>query len=95
MHNQIMIGIIGGTGLGEAITDSICEGSTESHDIDTPFGKPSSTIDTTQVSDVQVAILQRHGPGHGISTAAIATRANNFGLKKIGCTHILASVATG
>ena len=90
-----MIGIIGGTGLGEAITDSICEGGTESHDIDTPFGKPSSTIVTTQVGDVQVAILQRHGPGDVISPAAIPARANIFALKKLGCTHILASGATG
>ncbi len=95
MQNQIKIGIIGGTGLGEAITESISDGNFESHDIDTPFGKPSSTIVTTQVGDVSVAILQRHGPGHVINPAAIPARANIFALKKLGCTHILASGATG
>lgn len=95
MHNKITIGIIGGTGLGDAITESIGDGSAKSHDIDTPFGKPSSTIVTTQVGDVPIAILQRHGPGHVINPAAIPARANIFALKTFGCTHILASGATG
>lgn len=95
MHNQVMIGIIGGTGLGEAITESISEGAVESSDIDTPFGKPSSKIITTLVGDVPIAILQRHGPGHVINPAAIPARANIFALKTLGCTHILASGATG
>ncbi|MCH8824066.1 MAG: S-methyl-5'-thioadenosine phosphorylase [Planctomycetes bacterium] len=95
MHNKITIGIIGGTGLGDAIIDSIGDGNIESHDIDTPFGKPSSTIVTTQVGDVPIAILQRHGPGHVINPAAIPARANIFALKTLGCTHILASGATG
>lgn len=95
MQNQIMIGIIGGTGLGQAITDAISDGRTEQHDIDTPFGKPSSDIVTTKVGDVPVAILQRHGPGHVLNPAAIPARANIFALKKLGCTHILASGATG
>lgn len=95
MQNQIMIGIIGGTGLGQAITDSISDGRTESHDINTPFGKPSSDIVTTNAGDVPVAILQRHGPGHVLNPAAIPARANIFALKKLGCTHILASGATG
>lgn len=95
MHNQVMIGIIGGTGLGEAITDSISDSAAESHDIDTPFGKPSSTIVTTHVGGVPIALLQRHGQGHVINPAAIPARANIFALKKLGCTHILASGATG
>lgn len=95
MHNKITIGIIGGTGLGDTITDSISDGNIKSHDIDTPFGKPSSEIVTTQVGDVPIAILQRHGPGHVINPAAIPARANIFALKKLGCTHILASGATG
>jgi 5'-methylthioadenosine phosphorylase len=86
-----LIGIIGGTGLGEALGAL----GGERHEIDTPFGKPSSAIVTTQVDGVPVALLARHGDGHLLNPSRVPYRANIFALKKIGVTRILASGAVG
>ena len=87
-----MIGIIGGTGLGEALGGL---GAGQSHTIDTPFGMPSGPIVTTQVGGVSVALLSRHGEGHLLGPSTVPYRANIFALKTLGVTHILASVAVG
>ena len=87
-----MIGIIGGTGLGEALGGL---GAGQSHTIDTPFGKPSGPIVTTQVGGVPVALLSRHGEGHLLGPSSVPYRANIFALKTLGVTHILASAAVG
>ncbi len=87
-----MIGIIGGSGLGEALG---ALGRGEAHDIDTPFGKPSAPIRTTEVDGVPVALLARHGEGHLLNPSRVPYRANIFALKKLGVTHILASGAVG
>lgn len=89
--SEIRIGLIGGTGLGEAIAG----GEGERHAIDTPFGAPSSEIITTRWEGVDVAILQRHGPGHVHNPTNVPYRANIFALKKLGVTHIIASGAVG
>jgi 5'-methylthioadenosine phosphorylase len=86
-----LIGIIGGTGLGEALGAL----GGERHDVDTPFGKPSAAIVTTQVDGVPVALLARHGEGHLLNPSRVPYRANIFALKKIGVTRILASGAVG
>ncbi|HET9683093.1 MAG TPA: S-methyl-5'-thioadenosine phosphorylase [Gemmatimonadaceae bacterium] len=86
-----MIGIIGGTGLGEALGAL----GGERHEIDTPFGKPSAAIVTTQVDGVPVALLARHGDGHLLNPSRVPYRANIFALKKMGVTRILASGAVG
>jgi 5'-methylthioadenosine phosphorylase len=87
-----MIGIIGGTGLGEALGGL---GAGQSHVIDTPFGKPSGPIIATQIDGVPVALLSRHGEGHLIGPSSVPFRANIFALKTLGVTHILASAAVG
>jgi 5'-methylthioadenosine phosphorylase len=87
-----MIGIIGGTGLGDAL-GSIGKGM--SHDIDTPFGRPSAPIVTTEIDGVPVALLVRHGQGHLLSPSTVPYRANIYALKQLGVTHILASGAVG
>ena len=56
-----MIGIIGGTGLGETLG---AMGAGQGHAIDTPFGMPSGPIITTEIGGVPVALLSRHGEGH-------------------------------
>lgn len=88
---NLRIGLIGGTGLGEALDAE----AGQRHDIDTPFGKPSSPIVTANWGGVEVAILQRHGIGHPYNPSAVPYRANIFALKKLGVTHILASGAAG
>jgi 5'-methylthioadenosine phosphorylase len=87
-----MIGIIGGTGLGESLG---ALGTGQSHVIDTPFGPTSGPIITTQISGVPCALLSRHGEGHLLSPSAVPYRANIFALKQLGVSHILASAAVG
>ena len=87
-----MIGIIGGSGLGEALG---ALGKGEAHHLDTPFGKPSAPIVTTEVDGIPVALLARHGEGHLLNPSRVPYRANIFALKKLGVTHILASGAVG
>ena len=87
-----MIGIIGGTGLGESLGGL---GAGQSHTIDTPFGMPSGTIVTTQIAGVPVALLSRHGEGHLLGPSSVPFRANIYALKSLGVTHILASAAVG
>ena len=87
-----MIGIIGGTGLGEAL-GGLSGG--QSHTIDTPYGMPSGPITTTEIGGVAVALLSRHGEGHLLNPSSVPFRANIYALKTLGVTHILASAAVG
>src|SRR6266851_9529518 len=86
------IGIIGGSGLGEALATI---GGGERRSIETPFGKPSSEIVLTEVAGVPVALLARHGQGHLLNPSQVPYRANIYALKSLGVTHILASAAAG
>ena len=88
----IKIGIIGGSGLGEAFAGETVQ---TTHELDTPFGKPSSPITVVEWSGVEVCLLQRHGIGHVLNPSAVPYRANIFALKSLGVTHLLASGATG
>lgn len=90
--SEEIIGIIGGTGLEEAL-GSLGEG--EVHRVDTPFGPPASPIVTTQVAGRQVALLARHGEGHRFNPSRVPFRANIFALKQLGVSRILATTAVG
>lgn len=87
-----MIGIIGGTGLGESLG---ALGAGQSHNIDTPFGPTSGPIVTAQIAGVPCALLSRHGEGHVLGPSSVPFRANIFALKQLGVSHILASAAVG
>jgi 5'-methylthioadenosine phosphorylase len=89
---RVMVGIIGGTGLGEALG---ALGAGQVHEVDTPFGRPSGPITTTEVAGVPVALLSRHGEGHLLNPSQVPYRANVFALKALGVTHVLASGAVG
>ena len=89
--NELRIGVIGGTGLDEALAGE--QGETIL--VDTPFGKPSGPIVLTRWQDTDIAILQRHGPGHTLNPSEVPYRANIYALKKLAVTHIVASGATG
>jgi 5'-methylthioadenosine phosphorylase len=88
---KLKIGLIGGTGLGEALAG---EGG-ECVGVETPFGPPSSAITAATWHGVDIAVLLRHGPGHVLNPSQVPYRANIFALKKLGVTHIVASGATG
>ncbi len=90
-HSDIRIGIIGGSGLGEALGGEVGRQVTP----DTPFGSPSAPITLTTWQGVEIALLQRHGLGHTIPPTFVPYRANIYALKALGCTHVIASGATG
>ncbi|UCD74078.1 MAG: S-methyl-5'-thioadenosine phosphorylase [Phycisphaerales bacterium] len=92
---HVRIGIIGGTGLADRLLVEMVATSIPEKDLDTPFGKPSGPIVAGTFGGAPVAILQRHGEGHLLNPAHVPYRANVFALKKLGCTHIVASGATG
>jgi len=87
-----IIGLIGGSGLGEAMGHEV---SGEVHEIETPFGRPSGAIVRANWEGVEVAFLPRHGPGHTLCPSAVPYRANIYALKSLGVTHIIASGAVG
>jgi len=92
--DALTVGIIGGSGLGEALGGEAARGTTE-HTPDTPFGRPSSPIVEVDWHGTRVLLLRRHGDGHVLNPSAIPYRANIFALKALGATHVLASGATG
>jgi len=86
-----LIGIIGGSGLGEALSTL----GGEAVEVDTPFGKPSAPIFLAKVGDQKVAALSRHGKGHLLNPSQVPYRANIWALKSVGATQVLASAAVG
>ncbi|GAG01508.1 unnamed protein product, partial [marine sediment metagenome] len=76
--------------------DALCaQGKGAAVAIDTPFGAPSDALLETQWGDVEIAVLNRHGPGHLIPPSRVNFRANVYALKAVGCTHVIASGAVG
>jgi 5'-methylthioadenosine phosphorylase len=89
---NVKVGIIGGSGLGDALCGQVTGRKLE---VDTPFGKPSDAVIEAEWDGVPVALLNRHGPGHLINPSRVNYRANIFALKSLGCTHIISSAAVG
>ena len=88
-----MIGIIGGSGLGDALAGRIRNVTHE--DVSTPFGKPSSPVMVGQINGSKIAFLNRHGMGHQYNPSCVPYAANIFALKKLGVTSLIASGAVG
>jgi 5'-methylthioadenosine phosphorylase len=88
-----LIGIIGGTGLGDALAEHIVDA--ELHDVDTPFGKPSEAILLGRFGKINIAFLSRHGKGHKLSPSEVPFAANIFALKKLGVHTVISSGAVG
>jgi 5'-methylthioadenosine phosphorylase len=87
-----VIGVIGGTGLGEALG---ALGAGEARRVETPFGPPSGPVTLAELDGQPVALLSRHGDGHVRNPSTVPYRANIWALKSLGVTHILASGAVG
>ncbi|MFH0893195.1 MAG: S-methyl-5'-thioadenosine phosphorylase [Bacteroidota bacterium] len=85
------IGIIGGSGLEKL---NILKDTVEK-DISTPYGMPSSSLFCGTMGNAEVMILSRHGRDHSITPSHINNRANIMALKKMECTHIIATTACG
>jgi 5'-methylthioadenosine phosphorylase len=88
-----LIGIIGGTGLGDALAERIVDA--ELHDVDTPFGKPSTAILIGRFGNRNIAFLNRHGQGHKLPPSEVPFAANIFALKKLGVHTVISSGAVG
>ena len=88
---ELKIALIGGSGLADALPAQ----DVETHDVDTPFGRPSAPVLETTINGVPVLLLKRHGEGHVFNPTQVPYRANVFALKQLGATHVLASGAVG
>jgi len=88
-----LIGIIGGSGLGDCVAERMSD--TELHDVDTPFGRPSTAILVGKFGTREIAFLNRHGRGHTLSPSEVPFAANIFALKKLGVRTLLSSGAVG
>ncbi|XP_018915663.2 S-methyl-5'-thioadenosine phosphorylase [Bemisia tabaci] len=91
MKHPIKIGIIGGSGLNNP---KILENAVEK-DITTPYGKPSDVLIEGTIGGKPCVLLARHGRQHNINPSNVNYRANIYALKKVGCTHVIVSTATG
>ena len=85
------VGIIGGSGLYNLKELE----KVDKVQLDTPFGKPSSDFLTGEVHNIPVIFIPRHGLGHVLLPTEIPFRANIWGLKKLGVTHLISVGAVG
>jgi len=88
-----LVGVIGGTGLGDALSEHIVDA--EFCDIETPFGKPSTPVLVGELGVNRIAFLNRHGKGHKLSPSEVPFTANIFALKKLGVHSLISSGAVG
>ena len=86
------LGFIGGSGLYklEAELENM-----KRVDVETPFGTPSDQFICGTLNNVDVIFLPRHGIGHKILPGELNHRANIYGMKKLGATHLLSLSACG
>ncbi|XP_038218024.1 S-methyl-5'-thioadenosine phosphorylase [Zerene cesonia] len=88
---KIKIGIIGGSGFDEP---GLFENPVE-RAVTTPFGNPSDVLLEGFIKGVPCVILARHGRKHQYQPSDVNYRANIWALKEVGCTHVIATTATG
>ncbi|KAL4067198.1 nucleoside phosphorylase domain-containing protein [Scleroderma yunnanense] len=90
--NDVLIGVIGGTGLYHLDNLTLIEAVNPS----TPWGYPSSPINIcTLKSGTKVAFVARHGKHHDISPSTVPSRANIAALKSLGVRAIIAFSSVG
>ena len=83
------IGVIGGSGFYEFLTDA------DEVKVETPYGEPSEAVLVGQVAGRRVAFLPRHGRDHRFPAHKIPYRANMWALRSLGVRRILAPSAVG
>jgi 5'-methylthioadenosine phosphorylase len=88
-----LIGLIGGTGLGEALAERIK--NVKFRSVVTPFGKPSDRLMVGRIGKRRVAFINRHGRGHKLPPSEVPYAANIFALKKLGVRTVIATGAVG
>ena len=83
------IGVFGGSGFYSFLE------STETVDIDTPYGMPSAPPVIGEVKGRRVAFIPRHGAHHQYPPHRINYRANLWAMKELGVQRILGPNACG
>ena len=84
-----VLGVIGGSGFYQMNgLDKV-----EMMELETPFGRPSDPFYQGRIGELEVVFLARHGRGHRLLPSEINYRANVFGMKQLGVTHLV-SVST-
>ena len=63
--------------------------------METPFGEPSDEFVTGVLDGVRMVFLPRHGIGHRLLPTEVNYRANIYGMKKLGVTHLISVSAVG
>lgn len=86
-----VIGIIGGSGLDDP---DILQSPTE-HEMETPYGPPSSSLRGGTIGGTPVLLLARHGRRHTIPPTQVNNRANVWALQYAGATHLVTTTAVG
>ncbi len=85
------IGIIGGSGL-----TSLKALEIERREVvHTPYGEPSGPYSHGKFDGLDIIFLPRHGAGHSIPPHNVNYRANIWGLKELGVTHVIGMAAVG
>jgi 5'-methylthioadenosine phosphorylase len=84
-------GVIGGTGLYGMAGLEV----QEERRVETPFGTASDAFVIGTLEGCEVVFVPRHGVGHRLLPTEINYRANIFGLKLLGVTHIVSVSAVG
>jgi 5'-methylthioadenosine phosphorylase len=91
MMEERCVGVIGGSGLYELVGLS----GVARLRVETPFGEPSDEFVTGVLDDVRMVFLPRHGIGHRLLPTEVNYRANIYGMKKLGVTHLISVSAVG
>ncbi len=91
MQATPVLGVIGGSGL--YAMRGIENG--EYHELDTPFGAPSSPLFVGELVGKRIVFLARHGIGHVYTPATVNYRANIYAMKMMGVDRIVAVSACG
>jgi 5'-methylthioadenosine phosphorylase len=88
---EIMIGVIGGSGVYqiEGLRD------VEQVRVTTPFGDPSDAFVIGTLGDRRIAFLPRHGVGHRLLPSEVPYRANIYAFKALGVERIISISAVG
>lgn len=87
--NTAEIGVFGGSGFYSFLE------STETVDVDTPYGEPSAPPVVGEVGGRRVAFIPRHGVHHQYPPHRINYRANLWVMKELGVQRILGPNACG
>lgn len=83
------IGIIGGSGFYELLTDTV------DVELTTPFGSPAAPISVGDLSGRRVAFLPRHGRRHGYAAHRVPYRANIWAMASLGVRALIGPCSCG